>query len=141
MIIYLDTSALVKKYFQEEKSSDVLDLWQKASEIITSSVSYAESMATFYRKRREKELTDPDFEHLLDNFRKDFMSMIRVNVTEDLNRWIDSIMKRHPLRGFDAVHLASAVMIQERVADPILFACFDQRLVEAAKREGLSTFP
>ena len=33
MILYLDTSALVKRYFQEPFSEEVADLWKKAAEI------------------------------------------------------------------------------------------------------------
>ena len=37
MILYLDTSALVKRYFKEEYSNEVISRWQEAEEIVTSS--------------------------------------------------------------------------------------------------------
>jgi len=46
MILYLDTSALVKKYFKETGSDEVISKWQEATGIITSSVAYAESLAS-----------------------------------------------------------------------------------------------
>lgn len=53
MILYLDTSALVKKYFKEPGSIEVIAKWKQATEIATSSVAYAELTASVYRKQRE----------------------------------------------------------------------------------------
>jgi len=39
MILYLDTSALVKKYFREAGSSRVILHWKKAGAIATSSIA------------------------------------------------------------------------------------------------------
>ena len=58
MILYLDTSALVKRYFQEPYSDDVLSKWESATQIVTSAVAYAETMATIHRKKREENLND-----------------------------------------------------------------------------------
>ena len=55
-----------------------------------------------------------------------------------------SILERHPLRAFDAVHLATALTVNEqliKVNEPILtFLTTDHRLLAAATAEGLSTF-
>ena len=74
-------------------------------------------------------------------FRQDWESFIRVKVNEQLDRYIDRVVKKYPLRGFDAIHLASAILIQERIPEKFLFACFDDKLVRAAKSEGFETFP
>jgi len=39
MIVYLDTSALVKRYFKEEYSAEVINYWVQAEEIITGGVN------------------------------------------------------------------------------------------------------
>jgi PIN domain nuclease of toxin-antitoxin system len=51
MILYLDTSALLKKYFKESGSSEVISEWKKADAIATSMVAYAETMAAVFRKK------------------------------------------------------------------------------------------
>jgi predicted nucleic acid-binding protein len=56
MILYLDTSALVKKYVKEPGSSKVVSAWKKALCIATSAVTYAELLAAFYRKSREERM-------------------------------------------------------------------------------------
>ena len=42
------------------------------------------------------------------------------------------------LRGYDAVHLASAVIVAEQGSQAVTFACFDEKLSRAARRQGLT---
>jgi predicted nucleic acid-binding protein len=141
MILYLDTSALLKKYIQEPGSSEVIAGWKEATGIVTSSVAYAESLASFYRKKREVTIHDKKFETILGSFQRDWRSFIRVEVSDDLNETIDKIVGDFPLRGFDAIHLASALIIQEDVSEDFLFACYDKVLFLAAQKAGLQTLP
>jgi len=141
MILYLDTSALVKRYFLEQHSDAIFLQWERAAEIVTSSVAYAETLAAIYRKKRETAIEEPTIQKILDAFRLDWKSFIRVEVTEELNELIERLAGNYPLRGFDAIHLASAVLTLERLPEDFLFACFDQRLAQAAREEGLKIFP
>lgn len=141
MILYLDRSALVKRYFQETHSDYVISGWKTATQIVTSFVAYAETMAAIYRKKREANLADKLIMKTIDSFHQDWMSFIRVEVNDELNMYIDQAIKRHPLRGFDAIHLASAMVIHENITDDFLFMCFDKRLATAAQSEGFKTFP
>lgn len=138
MILYLDTSALVKKYVDEPFSDLVIDHCRMAEEIATSSVAYAETLATFYRKQRESAMTVSSLWQILDALRKDWSRFIRVEVNDGLNGLIEQVIERHPLRGFDAVHLASALLIHDRLPNEVAFACFDLRMAEAARKEGLN---
>jgi predicted nucleic acid-binding protein len=141
MILYLDTSALIKKYFKETGSDEVISKWQEATAIITSSVAYAESLASIYRKKRETKFANKKLANLLEAFRRDWNSFIRVEVTDDLNEWIDKAVSRYPLRGFDAIHLASALIVHKSIPEKFLFACYDNRLIRSAKAAGLQTLP
>ena len=141
MILYLDTSALVKRYFREPFSNEILARWQSAAQIVTSSVAYAEAMAALYRKKREADLPDTLVGELVESFHRDWGSFIRVEVTDELNTYIDRAIERYPLRGFDAIHLASAMVVHERLPEDFVFACFDDRLARAARSEGIETFP
>ena len=140
MILYLDTSALLKRYLKEPYSNELLSKWKEATQIITSSVAYAETMASLYRKKREVDLSSKVFNKLVNSFHLDWETFIRVEVNDDLNENIHKVAK-HPLRGFDAIHLASAIITHERINEAFLFACFDQKLINGAQMEGLATFP
>jgi len=141
MILYLDTSALLKKYFKEVGSAEVIARWDEAAGIATSSVAYAETMASMYRKKRETSLEDTLIRKITNTFQKDWESFIRVEVNDGLKRHIDRVVEKYPLRGFDAIHLASAIVIHESLPEGFVFACFDDVLVRAARSEGLETFP
>ncbi len=141
MILYLDTSAILKRYFREHFSDAVIALWKSASHLVTSSVAYAETMASMYRKQREADLKVSLIENVVTSFSDDWQAFIRVEVNDDLNDLISGLVVRHPLRGFDAIHLASALAIHKRLPRDFVFACFDKALLTAARAEGLETFP
>ncbi len=63
--------------------------------------------------------------------------MIRVMVTVDLAQQAGELAARHRLRGFDAVHLASALSLD---ADTTMVT-WDKDLAHAAHDEGLTTVP
>ena len=54
MILYLDTSALVKRYFLEPQSDGLLSRWVQAEIVVTSSVAYAETVASFFAKKERR---------------------------------------------------------------------------------------
>lgn len=137
MILYLDTSALVKRYFRESYSDEIIARWKSAEQIVTSFVAYAETKASLQRKKREAGLDDALIQEITAAFRRDWESFIRVEVNDELNRYIDRVVEAYPLRGFDAIHLASALAIHETLSEDFVFACFDSRLASAAQSEGL----
>ena len=64
-----------------------------------------------------------------------------MDVNNDLNKTVERLTIAHPLRGFDVIHLASALIVYERIQEDFIFTCYDKRLIKAAKEEGLDTFP
>ena len=59
MIVFCDTSALVKLYVQEEFSHEVCGLADKATALAVSRISRAENMATLARRVRESPDNSP----------------------------------------------------------------------------------
>jgi predicted nucleic acid-binding protein len=141
MILYLDTSAFLKKYFRETGSDEIIARWKDATGIVTSSVAYAEALASIHRKKRDLKSNNDIFENIIHLFRRDWHSIIRVEVTDELNDWIDKMDSHYPLRGFDAIHLASALIVHDRLPEKFLFACYDNKLLQAAQSAGLQTLP
>jgi predicted nucleic acid-binding protein len=141
MILYLDTSALVKRYFEETYSTEVIRAWESALAIGTSAVAYAELMAAVYRKATEARVKKSLIQNILRAFQEDWSSFVIVEVDYRLNETIRKVIVGYKLRGFDAIHLASALTIGSAVSDDFLFACYDERLRQAAQAEGLNTMP
>lgn len=136
MILYCDTSALVKRYVEEEGTAEVDALWDKAIEVATSTVAYAEGKAAFRRKTREGVLSRRGYTRAVAVFNEEHLSFVLVQIGPQLNMIVQRLVEKYPLRGFDAIHLASALIVKEGWVD-VVFACFDKGLNRAAKREGL----
>lgn len=138
MILYCDTSALIKRYVEEEGTDAVDSLWAASLGIATSVVAFAETAAAFSRKLREGVLTEKEYAGALKIFKTDFGSFILVSITQSLNAEIERLVRGYPLRGFDTIHLSSALTIKKSGSIPVQFACFDRPLNEAALKEGLA---
>lgn len=141
MIVFFDTSALIKRYLAESGSDVVLELWGSASVIAASQVLYAEMSATFARKRREQPEASAATGQARDAFRRDWVGFERVAVDDHVHRLVDVVLERYPLRGADSIHLASALRVRELMQDEVTFACADLALLAAASQEGLATSP
>lgn len=137
MILYCDTSALIKRYVEEDGTGSVDRLWDSALAIVTSTVAFAEAVSAFSRKLREGILTHKEYLVTVKNFKKDYNHLILVPIDNDLNALIEDLAARHPLRGFDAIHLASAITFTQSENVEMVFACFDDTLNQSALKEGL----
>ncbi len=137
MILYCDTSALIKRYVEEAGSDQVDRLFEEGSSVVTSTVAFAEIMAVFRRKYREGILTRTGYSKSVLEFKKEYSKLILVSITPELNQLIENLVVKHPLRGFDAIHLASALLVQKEGSMNVNFACFDRVLNKAASSEGL----
>lgn len=91
--------------------------------------------------RREGVISREILDEVVDLFKKEWDSLNVLEVSRDLHRTIDHLVSEHRLRGLDVIHLASALSISEGAAEDFLFVSADQRLLDAARREGLNVYP
>jgi predicted nucleic acid-binding protein len=138
MISYFDTSALIKKYIEEEGSEEVVRRWNNSDLMAVSSVAYAEFFSAINRKRREGTLSEEEYLSAIQDFKSDWETLVMIEVTIHLNQFIEDLTSSYPLRGFDAVHLASALYFQQFEEEQLCFICADRRLNDAAQQEGLN---
>jgi len=137
VILYLDTSSLVKLYMEEEASLKIETLVKSSEATATSIVSYAEARAAFARRFREKSFTSDEHNRLKAFFDEDWRNYFILNITQDMIKLAGNLAEKHALRGFDSIHLASALILHQEVSSPVVFSCFDSKLEKAAMREGL----
>ena len=74
MISHLDTSVAVKLYVLEPGSPQARSALAGSSVVATSRIAYAEAMAAFARKLRERKFTSRAYEHVRQEFRRDWNS-------------------------------------------------------------------
>lgn len=137
MNLYLDTSSLFKLYVEEPGSEAVRALSSAADTLSVSIIAYAEFRGSLARAYRSGRLDPEDYRVTVELFQRDWPDYAVREVTDPLAFLAGELAARHFLRGFDAIHLASAVALQEELGEPVTFSASDGRLMSAAAAEGL----
>jgi predicted nucleic acid-binding protein len=133
VILYLDTSSLVKFYVAETGSDEVRALLNGATLVTTSLVAYPEVRAAFARRRRDGTLRRADFIRVKRDFEADWQTYVTIEVTPAICQEAGDLAERYRLRGFDSIHLASfAEMVRGVGGVEARFSSFDHRLNRAA---------
>jgi predicted nucleic acid-binding protein len=132
LILYLDSSALVKLYVDEEGTELVRDAVVEAQIVGTCEIAYVELRAALARRHREGAITRALYRHVLRDIDVDWPHLFLVVVSSELVRHAADMAERHRLRAYDAIHLASGLTMQARAEEAVTFACWDQTLQKAA---------
>ena len=137
MILFCDTSALVKLYILEDSSRDMQALAGAASAIAVCRIAWAEMMAALSRRVREFPNDTDAIEVVRKRLRTDWPRYVVVEVTQALVELAGEYADTFALRGYDSVQLAAARTLQDMAGEEIQFACFDPRLGKAARMLGM----
>jgi|SRR5579859_5020738 len=136
MLLYLDTSSLVKLFIEEQHSDRVREWADAVDVVLTCRVAYAEAVSAFSRRRREGELRPADYRKVMRAFDAQWESFGRLEFDE---RVAGRLAAKHALRGFDAIHLSAArMLISDARGTSIAFSSFDNRLNRAAEKENMT---
>lgn len=141
MIAYLDASALVKRYVAEAGSAAVGRLISQAEAVGTSVVSRAEVAAALAKAVRMKLLPRVESASALQVFSLEWEKLVRLQLTELLVARAASLAWEQGLRGYDAVHLAAALIWQDMLGESVTVATYDRQLWEAAEAAGAGVWP
>lgn len=128
MTTYIDTSALVKLYIAEADSSDALRYLRADPVLVTSWLTVVELRRTLARA-----LSGADLQSSLRASEADLDAMALVNPEERVWRSAADIAMETGVRSLDAIHLASARILE---IDDLTFCTFDLRLGQAARHVG-----
>src|SRR5262245_65357682 len=93
----------------------------------TSIVSRAEIAAAFAKAVRAGLVKNLVARNAQRTFAGDWPDVVRVPVTESLVERAEGLAWEHGLRGYDAIHLASALTWQGSVGEQIVLATSDSR--------------
>ena len=141
MSVYVDASALVKRYVMEAGSKEVIALLDASAAVATALVSRAEVAAAFARAVRVGVLADDAGRRAQRRFSREWPDLVRVPITEALVARAETLAWEHALRGYDAVQLAAALAWQDALGQDVTLATFDKQLWEATARAGLRVWP
>lgn len=136
MILYLDTSALVPLLVAESSSDVCRRLWDAADDIVSSVAVRPEAGSALWRAHATGRITAAQHAGLLDALAELTEQVHLVAVDDDLSRRAADLATTHGLRGYDAIHAATAlaVLTEDGVA-----ASGDRQLVAVWQSSGLVT--
>lgn len=139
MILYVDTSALLKLYVREDESAQTLALIQSATAVYVHLIAYAELRAGLAKACRLGRVNDSQLRSLVEDADRDWARLRHISVDAHLVMAAGALAEQHGLRGFDSLHLAAASRLSRRVGDAarLRFFAFDQGLNAAAAKVGM----
>lgn len=141
MIVYLDASVIVKLYVEEAGSEAVAEMVGATTAVGTALITMAEVAAALAGAVRRRALEGRAARVALRAFRREWERFNRLRVTEYTVQRAADLAWEHNLRGYDAVHLACAVLWHEMMALPVILATYDRQLWQAGRHSGMQVWP
>ena len=132
---YFETSAVLKLVLVEDGSDAAGALWDAADPIVTSRISYAEARAALAAANRSGRLTARELSAAKLILQERLLELAHVEVTADIVQSGGDLAEGYGLRGYDAIHLASALVLE---APELIMVTWDRDLARASRRAGLN---
>ncbi len=138
--IYCDTSALLKRYIEEDRSDDFDEFFQEKSPLAISALTAVEFHFGLARRRRDKEISVQRERQALELFEDDVRNGYLVKLSLDDKSIEQAVLilalsDPIPLRSLDALHLSCARFNRYRS-----FATADQKQGSAALAIAMKLF-
>jgi predicted nucleic acid-binding protein len=152
-VLYLDTSALIKRYVLETGTESIEQRLQDeenaARPPVTSVLTFAEVHAALMQRRNDRSLSNRTFMHCRTRFDTDWaVSFSPIDLGPGVLNIVREVVGLG-LKGADAVHLASAIWLSDAVRlglapstkiDTVVFTTSDKKLAKAAVTKGFEVF-
>lgn len=132
-MLFLDTSALLKRYVDEDGTLLVLELMDSDVEWVASALAHAEAEVTLCHLGLDTESETEQRRRLRDDWER----FLVVPIDGPCLARAADIGCGQRIRTLDALHLAAA----DRLPRPFTFLTFDRRQAHAAAAIGLSVAP
>jgi len=130
--VFLDSSALAKRYVEEKGSERVQAILSSASTLAVSVICIPEIVSALYRRRRERKLSTEEYQNAKASLLSDIDDATIIGITQEVIAQAVALLEQFSLRGADALHVACA---SEWSTD--LFVSADNRQCAAARAHGL----
>lgn len=137
MTVYFDTSAIVPLIVSERSTRTCRSLWESAEDMVTSQLAFVETAAALAQARRIGRLDAAEHRSALAVLDDLWSDVTVVPVDDGLIAQAATLADTQALRGYDAVHCASAL----RLSGPdLLAAAGDGQLLTAWQALGVDGF-
>ena len=133
MICYFDTSAFVPLLIDEPASAACRQLWEEADDVLSTQLLYVETAAALAQAARCDRITADQQARALRVARRLCRELNAVEPTQELISRAADLASTEALRGYDAVHCATAEHVNER---DLVFASGDRQQLKAGVNLG-----
>jgi predicted nucleic acid-binding protein len=137
LILFCDTSALVKLYVQEDGSDTVAAQAAASETLAVCRIAWVEAMSALARRAREQIQDASVIGRARERFVADWPRYLTLEVTQDLVVLAGEYAEAFALRAYDSIQLAAAQTLHREMPGEVAFACFDSRLAKAAGVLGI----
>ena len=134
MIAYLDTSAVLPLLIDEPASILCRQVWSTAHSVTTTRLLYVEAAAALARAARLGRLDPSEHERSLAGLDTLWLQFDVLAVDDELVRSAATLATTRGLRGYDAVHCASALEVN---GPTVVAVSGDRVLLEAWRASGV----
>ena len=124
--------------FDEPGSELAAELWDRAESVVSSQLVYPEARAAAAAAHRRRRITSTTLRRAVDRIDELCTELDVIGLDPDLAHSAGDLAEAHGLRGYDAVHLATALSVE---SDSMLLATWDGDLAHAALAAGCSVSP
>lgn len=138
MILFCDTSALVKLYINEQHGDQMRGAVAEADAVAACRIAWAEAVAALARRAREVRADRPVTDAAKAALAIDWPHYLVLEVTQALVERAGDYADTFALRAYDSVQLAAASETARISQSEVQFACYDARLNRAAEVLGMS---
>jgi predicted nucleic acid-binding protein len=125
---------LIKLVIEEQGSERVHELWNGPYRGASSVLVYAEGRAALASARRSNRLSQATYADAVESFDHAYEEVAAIGVDDQLTRAAGALASEYSLRGYDAVHLATALSLSDH---DVALVSWDRDLGDAAVEAGL----
>lgn len=137
MIVYFDTSAVIPLLVAEPTSPACRRIWDDADAVVSTRLLFVETCAALAQARRRDRLSVTQHRRCLELLDELWPQFDVVELDQTLCLSAGRLARRHALRGYDSVHCAGALLLDD---DDLVAATGDRALLAAWRNEGIATF-
>ena len=138
---FWESSALVALVVEQRTSVQVRALEQEGLEAVAWVLSDVEVRSAIERLAREGVLTPDQARHDIQDSETVWRRLRTIDLVDAVKLRAKRLLSRHALRAADAMQLGAALLVAEDVPEGLEFVTLDDRLAEAARREGFRVLP
>ena len=140
-LFYLDSSAWLKRYFQEAGSGWVMRRFERGEPLASSVLGYVEVTSALARQQTSRKLDEEKLVRLQQQLEEDWGDMVGLPLTDDIVARALRLARGYKLRGADAIHLATASGVNDVLTgtgNSLILIASDEELLAGARQAGLA---